>query len=422
MQLANLQRHLTPPLSRQLQIVGWAILLVALISIGARLRVLTTVSSDFAQDYLAGRALLAGRSIYDLFTPADFTAIGLAPNSMYNFHPPTTIALMLPLALLPYQAAIVLWTALCLGLYLITWQLLLRTLDVRPPRGLLPLLVGLSLLWFPLQFHVILGQLSIPMMACVVGSWAALRRGREGLAGALLAIAVLLKIFPGLLLLYLLLRGRWRAVAAAAAVGLAGLLLTLAVVGPGDMLRYRAEMAPENLREYASSPHNVSLHSVFSRLFTGDEYMAPLVEAPTVAAALTGAASLGLLGLLALAAWRAPRSSAGDDLAFALTCAAMPLLTPTSWSHGFVLLILPLALAWRAALADGRLWRLRLVGLTTLLISLPDVEIARLLAAYQPERVPWYAALIMLPTTAGLLLLFGLLVAQRPGEGESVVS
>lgn len=421
MHLAKLQRYLSPPLVRPLQIVGWAVLLVALLSIGARLRVLTTVSSDFSQDYLAGRAVLQGRSIYDTFVGADYVAAGLESYQMDNYHPPTTIALMLPLALLPYQAAIVLWTAICVGLYLLSWAMVLRTLGVRPPRALLPLLAGLSLLWFPLQFHIILGQLSIPMMACVVGAWSALRRGREGLAGALLALAVLLKIFPALLLLYLLLRGRWRAVAAAAAVGLAGLALTLAVIGPADVLRYRVEVAPANLREYAAYPHNVSLHGVFSRLLAGDQFIAPLVEAAAAAAALTAAVSLAMLGLLALAAWRAPRGGAGDDLAFALICAAMPLLTPTSWSHGFVLLALPLALAWRAALADGSLARLRLLGLTTLLISLPDLEIARLLVVYQPERVPWYAALIMLPTTLGLLLLFGALLAQRAAEGEAVV-
>lgn len=422
MLLSNVRALLSAPASRLIIVAGWAIVALALLAFVARLDMLLTVRSDFTQDYLAAQAALRGESIYDPFAPEELAALGLRPDALQNYHPPFTIALLLPVALLPYRAAVLLWTALGLGLYLWMWRAVLRELGLLSPPGWAPLLVGLSLLWFPLQFHIILAQLSIPLAACVVGSWLALRRGREAMAGALLGLAILIKIFPALLLLNLVARRRWRALGAAVAVGGAGLALTLAVIGPGDLLRYRAEVAPANLAVFRNELHNISLHAAFSRLFAGSEYIEPLVAAPTLANLLAAAAVGGLVLLLAVALWRLPAERGADDRAFAMVCAAMPVLTPTSWSHSFVLLILPLALVLRDLLARPDPVRLRAAALAFVLISLPDNTMARQIASiYQPALVPWYATLPMLLTTAGALLLLALLLpwgrlAPAPAE------
>jgi hypothetical protein len=68
----------------------------------------------------------------------------------------------------------------------------------------------------------------------LVGSTVALlffERGRPALGGLLLAVAIASKIYPGVLVVYLLLRRDWRAVAWTAAAGLGVLLVTLADVG-----------------------------------------------------------------------------------------------------------------------------------------------------------------------------------------------
>lgn len=422
MQLDNLSNLLGRPAATRIVFVGWLVLALAALTYLPRLDVLMTKGSDFTQDYLAIQALLRGESIYDLFTPDQIAALGLEPYALQNYHPPATIVLLLPLGLLPYQQAVLLWSGLSLALYLWLWHVTLRALGLSLLPGWAPLLVGVSLLWYPFQFHMILAQLSIPLTACVIGSWLALRAGRERLAGALLGLAILIKLFPALLLLYFVVRRRWQALAAAVAVVGAGLLLTLAVVGVDDMLRYRQAIAPANLATFSGEMHNLSFNGAFTRLLAGSPFIAPLVAAPTMALALTAAACGAVLIALGAAAWRLPRDRRGDDLAIALVCVAMPLLNPISWSHSFVLLIMPAALAVRGLVdAPDPRWA-RVAALAFLLISVPDNALARAIARhYQPALVPWFATLPMLLTTAGALLLLALLLARgRPRRAAPV--
>jgi hypothetical protein len=403
----------TPAGSRVLKAGGWALIALALMALSMRLQVLTTVRSDFTQDYLAAQAALRAESIYAPFTPEQLAGVGLRPDVLQNYHPPLTIALLLHLGLLPYSLAVILWTVFCLGLYVWIWYAVVRELDLGIPAAWGPLLIGLSLLWFPFQFHIILAQLSIPLAACVVGCWLSLRRGRDVLAGALLGLAVLIKLFPALLLLYLVWRRRWRALGAAAAVGAAGLALTLATIGLDNLLVYRETIVPANLATFRSELHNVSLSAAFGRVFVGSEYIAPLVYAPALADLLTAACVGALALLLADTIRRLRASDEGDTLAVALLCAALPVLTPTSWSHSFVLLILPCALLVKGLPGSPTINQTRPLVVAFLLISLPDIALARQIARlYQPALVPWYATLPMLLTMAGVLLLIVLLRQQ----------
>jgi len=93
---------------------------------------------------------------------------------------------------------------------------------------------GIALCWYPFQAHLALGQVSLLLITCLIGGWALIRRGREYEAGLLFALAILIKLFPGLVLLYLLLRWKIRAIVGTAAGLAAGWLSVLLVVGWED--------------------------------------------------------------------------------------------------------------------------------------------------------------------------------------------
>jgi hypothetical protein len=71
----------------------------------------------------------------------------------------------------------------------------------------------------------LLGQPNLALLTLLLGAFACLRRGREGLAGVLVATAAAIKAFPILALGYLLYRRLWRASAATVAALLVWLLV-----------------------------------------------------------------------------------------------------------------------------------------------------------------------------------------------------
>jgi hypothetical protein len=139
----------------------------------------------------------------------------------------------------------------------------------------------------------------------------------------------------------------------------------------------------------------------------------PLVVAPQLAAWLTRLANLIALVVLARQSWRMPATRRGDDLTYAAVCVAMLLISPLTWQHTFMLLILPFGLLLRA-LVERPSWRGAALGLlAAAIVSLPNIDIARaLIASYKPDRLPWLAALPLIAPTVGLLLIWWLLGAS----------
>jgi hypothetical protein len=400
---------------------------VGLLLLQQRMINITIVSSDFTQDYVAGLALREGRSIYSPFTPADIAAekLGMGytlytPYGFANNHPPFDTVLFLPFTLLPYDQAIMLWSGLSLLLYLLCGELVLRELKIELARHWKLLLVGLALCWYPFQAHIALGQWSMLIVAGVLGCWALLRRRRDTAAGVLLGIACLIKLFPGMIVLYLLLRRRWRAAGAACATMAVGGLLTLAIVGVDDMLEYVRRVAPLDAIEFAPAPINHSLTAVFHRLFGDGAWVVALIPAPWVIPILVALSGLGLAGLLAYQVWRTPPTQRGHNTTFALACIAMLLASPITWQHIFPILICPLGLLLleQRERFDGRRLALALVALA--ILSIPDIEIGRaLMRFYEPYRAPWYAGLPMSLPTIGLLIMGWLLFKKREFAGQA---
>jgi hypothetical protein len=75
------------------------------------------------------------------------------------------------------------------------------------------------------------GQVHFVTIALAVVGMIAFARKRDSLGGALLGFAVVVKLFPGLLVVYLALQRRWRAVLSTTAWSIAFALLGLAVLG-----------------------------------------------------------------------------------------------------------------------------------------------------------------------------------------------
>ena len=95
------------------------------------------------------------------------------------------------------------------------------------------------------------------------------------------------------------------------------------------------------------------------------------------------------------------------DYAFALTLAAMLLLSPLTWSHIFPVLILPLGLLLREHIDEPSPQTMLLLLCILIFLSFPDVPIARgLMVIHHPFRMPWYSMLLTVGPGFGVVLLW----------------
>jgi alpha-1,2-mannosyltransferase len=398
----------TPLLQRAriLYILGALLTVIGLLLFLYWLMVLDKTSSDFAQDYAAASRLMAGGSIYD--------------GQPENYHPPFNAILFIPLALLGYSQAVRLWTVMSLLMYLGVGLCITRLLNISWSSAGWIVAAGIALCWYPFQAHLALGQVSLLLITCLIGGWALIRRGREYEAGLLFALAILVKLFPGLVLLYLLLRWKIRAIVGTAAGLVVGWLSVLLVVGWDDTWRYFQERAPEAAARFQPFPINISITSIPARFFSAGPWIEPITAVPEFVPHMTIILSLIVLAILAYQLWHLPPTVRGDDTAFAIVCLAMLLLSPISWQHVFPLLALPLGLLLAQALQTSGGERHRLLiplFVIFVLLSLPDIQLANhLMALHVPYRMPWYAGLLFTLPTVAICALWHMLWQSRRTE------
>lgn len=390
--------------------------LVGALQIWMAWRELIVGGMDIQQDYIAAQRLRAGGDIYAPIAPAEVAALGVREELGFgmrqNVHPPSTALLFAPLTLLAFPAATLVWTLGSVALLLAMAYRLIAELDLPLKGPWRVILTLLMLSWYPVWLHLHLGQITILLCALVFGAWYCMRRGRDGMAGALLAAAAILKIYPALLLGYALLRRRWRMLWVAAAVGLA-LLAAQTAFYPRQWLDYFTAIAPRNAAEWTNSPRNASLASIGTRLFVGSDEVRPLLDLPGAEPLARVALYALALGVVALVLWRRRRVDDRDGEYSLLVC-AMVLLSPLSWEHSFIFLLLPLGVVWRRLRAGRGAWRrlplLFAVAAVALTLLPAEIVLLRLKGAYLPDRMPGWVGLLA-PGVAVLLCGFAAIVS-----------
>lgn len=238
-------------------------------------------------------------------------------------YPPIAAVLFTVFAVLPLWAAAVLLTVMSVGCLALTmWILMGETWSGVGSSRVWTLLGIMAVgLWFgPVQETLTYGQVNIILMALVV---VAATRGRgRWWGGALVGIAIAIKLTPAVFLLWFLLRRDWRGMAGAIVsflvlTGLGHLLM------PADSTLYWTTTLVDTGRiggaAYAS---NQSISGVLHRLGLDSTLLWFVI-----------ALAAGLL--VAWVAWRLLRL--GRDLAAALVVSFAALLcSPVSWGHHWV--------------------------------------------------------------------------------------
>jgi hypothetical protein len=332
---------------------------------------LSLIQQDLVAYWVAGSVRRLGLDPY-VNHAVPGTAPGLWDGSAYHhsrfLYPPLAAELFRPLAMLPYRAAKVVFTAALLAAWIAT-----AALARREGRGLPATLIA-GALFFPLFLNFERGQIDLLLLLLLVLAWKA--RGRAPVAGGLFALAAVFK--PALLgvLPVLAALGRWRWLGAVLGWSAAAALLTLAVSGPALMREYAGDVVPrallygeggtnemaydEGVLMHFSNDDHGATQSIDGRTytFTLDFFDRPVsASLPRLLAPESPSWPTSLLPYLLAAAGLVfaarqlahhPAKKDGEPLLLTAALVACVVTSPAGWAMGFVwaLAAVPIALCF----------------------------------------------------------------------------
>ena len=303
---------------------------------------------DFSQEWLSARNYWTGQPVY---SPQHKTLVqhtGMKPQGPYlqfdwNAHPPVAILLALPFGRLSYPDAHQAWNIAMSVLLL--WALLLAIRLREAPFRVDHLLALVTLLAFchPLLLQMKYGQLNGFLVFLLVAAWWADRRQYQYLAGACIGAAAAIKLLPAFLFIYWLMQGRWRALLGGAGAFVLLNSLAWAVLDPGAFGAYIFTAVP-SINHFQGSWLNMSLPGLWVKLFNPEpsENVVPLLRAPALAQVLVIASQVVVVVLTAIRC-RQAHTREQRDRALGLAVVGMLLVSPITWSHYLLMLLMPLA-------------------------------------------------------------------------------
>jgi len=290
---------------------------------------------DLAVYRTGGLSVLQGQPLYTMLTQP--------PQLLPFSYPPVAALFAVPLALLPWSAAQLVWVLFIYGpLAVLIWFAFAPLLRRVPGSGWLRALVFAAVFaacayLFPVRDEMRFGQVDMVLLAMAVADCAA--SAPRWPRGALVGLATAVKLVPGVFIVYLWLSGRRRAAVTAAIAALAwtaGAWLVL----PHDSVTYWTSVIFQPGRLGSNSgTSNQSLRGMLLREFLPGQAPGALWLALALGVAAAGFA-------LARRLARESREMEG----IAVTALLGVLLSPVSWIHHFLVVVVVIG----AILADGR--------------------------------------------------------------------
>jgi hypothetical protein len=311
------------------------------------------------------------RGVYSIDLPSFYTAsvatfnLNLSPyspetlNHLINqqvfsyVYPPQSLLLFYPFSFLSYGQAQVLMLALNHVLFLLITFMTIRILNLslRKDSRKIALLAGYLLVFRPIMITLWAGQVSLIVLALLLAFWMFARGNRPVLAGAMLALAIVLKAYPVLLLPFLLISRRQRETLAtlgwiAVITAVAAVIIPAStwadwffnVIPQGGFGRVPADLGSPAM------PWNQSMSGFLARLFTSDEWtQAVFPNAGGMATAkilsYLAAAAVTLISLAVVFKGRRRSPDTALRQAMMIGLPLTYLVAPLSWEHHVVHLI-----------------------------------------------------------------------------------
>ena len=321
-------------------LLGIAALWIAFIALAGLLAFHTRFGMlDFGAYYQGALRIVRGEALYRGFVGNTY------------IYPPLLAQLLIPLTSLTQEAAAELWFGFSL-IVLIAVTVMLDRLSKR--RGFWWIIIPL---FFPVLETLQVGQVTILLLALLMGAWYAVKTDRRFLGGGLLALAAWIKVYPALVILYFAWKRDWRIVFGGLIVGAALAGAQIAVSGIDKFLSmFPILFSLTNYGEFNLFAKNASINGFATQLFGSLPLVQPLLTSPLLALIVRGLLSLALvIGT----AWLTAGSSQNKrrfDLEYALVITTALLLSPTLYASGMPPLLLVFFLLLRTHPTKRMIW------------------------------------------------------------------
>ena len=356
--------------------------------------------------YMAGDALL--HHSVDLYR-----TVGSHPHTQFVNMPIVAYG-MVPFAFFGPWIGGLLFTGVNVLAALASLHLLVTRMRVSGWRA--DAIAGLFLINGPLYYSFWLGNVTPLALLALVAAWSCLEDGHEGWAGVWLACAGVLKLplllFGGLLVV----KRRWSAFLWFLVAFVACLAASVALFGTVLHATWVRECLQPNLGHPLAAFNGQSVDGLLAPMLLKQGRLIDnwhSIVAVSFAFRLARTLVVGvLLGGTAWVGWRfkVPADPEVNRLDFSITLCLALLLSPISWTHYYLLLLLPLALIAgnQLAIPPGRGWVAVLVAAIAL-VSLPVVD--PLTSWEHPASL--LMRLVVSPYVVGGAVLLALCLAAR---------
>jgi len=366
---------------------------------------------DFANYYYASRLLAEGQFSGEAYDPYTFNQMASRRSpelvfANYTPVPPVSVPAYLPFALIGDAGlAKAAFNLLGLLLFCLAYCRLLRRLK---PDGHWWLLFAPLACLGPLLNNFHQGQSYLLLLAFLMEGFGQWQKGRVLPAALLWAVPIAMKLFPAILLLFLLLEKDFRSFFFTMAFSAALSLLPI-LFFPHDITeRYFLHIAPRLFNGEINDPFSILYQSGRALLFNAfveDQHLNPRPLANLPGLAFAGQLAYQAI-VLASAVLLMQEKKVEAFSRFALAFLAGLLLTGYGSSYSMMLLLLPM-LALPALINRGAVWLAAGWILIALAANIPAYLLYELPLALQFPRL--YALLALLA-----LLLWALRPALRP--------
>lgn len=322
-----------------------ALLMMLALVIGTLLNALGGVPAhaDFLSFYASSLTAAGSGRLYEYYVYVaqmhQIVPVGqFAPTRLSaNLNPPVVCLLFLPLRLVSLQTAYYLFCFTQLALAYGVFIHFIRRL-FGPHPALRPAALFVLGGYFPVMANMQLGQLGLLLFVFMLLGTLALRDGREIPAGLWLGLAVTLKVFVGVVFIWLALKRRYKVCGIGTAVFLLANLLALGVFGINNHIDWLHNTA--SLHSDAMS-WNASLQGVLAR-YLGAGTVVSWFNLPLLVFALR---ALAISASAAVLIWMGRH--ARFETGYALTLPLMLFIAPLGWMYYFPVLLISGALLWQ---------------------------------------------------------------------------